>query len=184
MSKMMFPACGWPVVLFLSRRHHSSLVWIVPCIYWNILTCCYHMKLLDGKNCFFFCCCYCCSWRRFWSCWLWNGSSTSMRGLSIHSVHFLWVLDLKINCWFTQTHVNGNPLQYSCLKNSMDRGDKTLMVRVYSWLTLSFTMKCDNPGEGVISSLNPCDLGRLLIFSKPPFNPCEMLTVYTSKGVM
>ena len=105
MSKMMFPACGWPVVLFLSRRHHSSLVWIVPCIYWNILTCCYHMKLLDGKNCFFFCCCYCCSWRRFWSCWLWNGSSTSMRGLSIHSVHFLWVLDLKVNCWFTQTHV-------------------------------------------------------------------------------
>ena len=130
MSKMMFPACGWPVVLFLSRRHHSSLVWIVPCIYWNILTCCYHMKLLDGKNCFFFCCCYCCSWRRFWSCWLWNGSSTSMRGLSIHSVHFLWVLDLKINCWFTQTHVNGNPLQYSCLKNSMDRGDKTLIALI------------------------------------------------------
>ena len=134
-------------------------MWIVPCTYGNILTCCYHIQLIDsdGKNRFFFC--YR-SWRRFWNWWLWNGFGTSVRGLSIHSVHFLWAWGLKVHCWF---YTN------MWLKSWTRRQDIDGQGLLLTDLVI-YCMKCDNPGEGLISSPNPCDLGRLLIFSQPLFN--------------
>ena len=95
------------------------------------------------------------------------------------------MIRLQNNVKFNQTFValfgegNGNPLQYSCLENSMDRGDLQVIVhgllqRVrHDWATftslhfvalLTSWADCFSPGE-----LALCPFGSLLHFKKMVF---------------
>ena len=40
----------------------------------------------------------------------------------INSLEVLWKVKGKSKCYDENIHLNGNPLQYSCLENPMDRG--------------------------------------------------------------